>query len=293
MSHGAAVAVRARPPRGWRARFAPARRAWLALALLPAAACVDERQEVQIGARVASQVNAQVPLVHDAPLNAYVSALGISIARRSARPSLDYHFYIVDTDAVNAFALPGGYVYVNRGLIERTRTQSELAAVLAHEIGHVAARHGARNLQRQMRTGSLVSVLYRVILGREPEILNQDALNLGGALWTAANSRADEQEADRLAVGYLIRDGVDPRGMVTLLDRLLDEERRNPAARNIAWFASHPTTQSRIDHAQAEIGRDLPDPASRHLSRDVASYAGFLRRLDALPPPPLTIPLGR
>ena len=260
----------------------------LALAL---GACVNERQEQQIGDRVAAQVNAQVPMVHDAALNAYVTGLGRSITRNSGRPGVPFKFYIVDTDQVNAFALPGGHVYVNRGLTERTRSQAELAAVIAHEVAHVAARHGVRNLQRQLRTSSLVSVMYRMILGREPEILDQDALNLGGALWSASNSRAEESEADQLAVKYLIRSGVDPHGMVKLLRRLLAEEKSNPGpGEQVAWFASHPTTESRVRNTEREIRADLPTPNPR-LMLDVPGFPLFLARMRQLPPPPIPVPL--
>jgi predicted Zn-dependent protease len=282
-----AVGLRGRTGAGFRRlrRLAPG-----ALALV-LAGCVSERQEQQIGDRVASQVNAQVPMVHDPALNAYVTTLGLSIARHTDRPNVPYRFYIVDTDQVNAFALPGGHVYVNRGLIERTRTQAELAAVIAHEVAHVAARHGARNLQRQLRTSSLVSVLYEMILGREPAILDQDALNLGGALWSASNSRAEESEADQLAVKYLIRSGVDPRGMVKLLRRLLKEEKEAPqGAPQVAWFASHPTTENRVQNTEREIRADLPSPPPA-LSMDVPSFPAFLARMKELPPPPIPVPL--
>jgi predicted Zn-dependent protease len=260
----------------------------LALSL---AGCVSEKQEQSIGDRVAAQVNAQVPMVHDPVLNAYVSTLGLTITRHSDRPNVPYHFYIVDTDQVNAFALPGGHVYINRGLIERTRSQSELAAVIAHEVAHVAARHGARNLQRQLRTGSLVGILYEMILGREPRILDQDALNLGGALWAASNSRAEESEADKLAVKYLIRTGLDPHGMVQLLRRLIVEEKsEGQAGAQIAWFASHPTTESRLRSAEREIKADMPIPAPV-LSMDSPAFPLFLARMHELPPPPIPVPL--
>lgn len=253
--------------------------------LLPIlAACVGEDREQAFGDRVAEEVNARVPLVHDRPLNRYVSRLGHLLARASARPHLPYRFHIINADEVNAFALPGGHVYVNRGLIERTDNVSELAAVLAHEIAHVAARHGAQEMERQLRTGSVVSVLYHLILGREPAILNQNALRLGGALWSAGHSREDEAEADRLAVRYLVKTGVDPRGTVSLLDDLLEEEegRPNRAAR---WFSTHPMTGERIRVTRAEIDALSEAPGDARI-RDLPSYPDFLRRMRALPPSP-------
>jgi predicted Zn-dependent protease len=256
-----------------------------AAALAPLlAACVSEKQEQQLGDQIAAQINNQIPLVSDGPLNHYVTDLGRMLARRSARPDVPYRFYIVDTDGVNAFALPGGHIYVNRGLIERTRNVSELAGVLAHEIGHVAARHGAKNLQRQMRTRSMSGILYKVILNREP-ILDSEALDIGGAVWSAAHSRNDEQEADRLAVGYLIASGVDPNGMLSLFNGFVKEEAAVPQGVLAQWFSTHPASAQRLRITREEIEERLPTTRGR-LATQVPSYDDFLRRLHKLPPSP-------
>ena len=260
------------------------------LAALALGGCVNEAREVAIGNQIASQINAQIPLVQDVPLNLYVNDLGRMIAHHSARPDLQYHFYIVDSPALNAFALPGGHIYVNRGLIERTSDISELAGILAHEVGHVAARHGAQNLERQMRTRSMARVMYQLILDREP-MLNQEALEVGSALWNAQNSRAAEQEADRLAVNYLVKSGVDPRGMLSLFSALWEEEQAVPTSESVSWFSTHPGTAARMQATRAQI-RALPEPP-RPLARNNDSYAAFLRRLQAQPPPMLGVMLPR
>jgi predicted Zn-dependent protease len=268
-----------------RALAARARRIAGAAALIPLlAACVNEEREQQLGDQIAAQINTQVPLVRDAPLNHYVNDLGRMLARRSARPDVPYRFYIVDTEGVNAFALPGGHIYINRGLIERTRNVSELAGVLAHEIGHVAARHGAETLQRQMRTRSMSGILYKVILNREP-LLDQEALDIGGAVWSAAHSRNDEQEADRLAVGYLIASGVDPQGMLTLFNGFVKEEAAVPQGVVAQWFSTHPATMQRLKITRDEIRQRLPE-VKKPLATQVPSYEDFLRRLHQLPPAP-------
>jgi predicted Zn-dependent protease len=259
----------------------------LPLLLAPAllAGCISEEREKELGNQIAAHVNAQIPLVRDVPLNLYVNELGRMLARHSERPELEYHFYIIDTDGVNAFALPGGHIYVNRGLIERTSNVAELAGVLAHEIGHVAARHGAESLQRQLRTSGVSSLLYQTILGREP-LLDQEALKLGGQLWSAAHSRHDESEADQLAVRYLIDTGVDPRGMLTLFTSLLEEERQNPHGTAAEWFSTHPNTERRLALTRSRIQELLPKPPqARALASNNASYPLFLKRLEALPPP--------
>lgn len=265
------------------------------LVALPLAGCINENREIAIGEQIASQVNSQVPLVRDVPLALYVNDLGRLIARRSARPELQYHFYIVNTPGINAFALPGGHIYVNRGLIERTGNVSELAGILAHEIGHVAARHGAENLQRHMRTRSVAAVMYQLVLDREP-LLDQEALRLGGELWASSHSRADEAEADRLAVNYLVATGVDPRGMLSLFSALLEEEAQDPQAMAAAdsWFSTHPATAARMNATRGHIREVMATPLERELARNNESYAAFLRRLSALPPPMLgmQLPMG-
>lgn len=265
-------------------------RALLALLLPLLAGCIGEEREQALGDQIAMQASQQLALVTDSALNRYVQTLGIELARVSARPELPYRFYIIDSPAVNAFALPGGHIYINRGLLERTENVSELAAVLAHEIAHVAERHGAEMLERRLRTGSVVSVLYRLFLGDEPSLIRESALRISDAAWSAHHSRSDELEADRLAIEYVDRAGLDPTGMTTFLSGLLREEEQDP--RFLApWFATHPMTGERIARAQQFI-QELPAHPGQRRTRDVASYGRFLERLNALPPPPLLLPPG-
>ena len=111
------------------------------LATSVAACGVSTQQEVQMGQEYSAQINAQLPIVQDAEVNRYVNVLGDSIANLADSRGIDYHFYVVNAAEINAFAVPGGFVYVNRGLIDKTRNLSELAGVLGHEIGHVVRRH--------------------------------------------------------------------------------------------------------------------------------------------------------
>jgi beta-barrel assembly-enhancing protease len=261
-----------------------ARLAVLALALLSLVGCVSEAREQELGDAIASDINERIPLIRDPLLNAYVSRIGEQLVKVSDRPEVPYNFYIVNSAEVNAFALPGGHIYLTRGLIARTESGNELAGVLAHEIGHVAARHGIQKLERHLRTGSLVGVMYRLILGGEPAILQQNALQLAGVLWSATHSRQDEAEADRLAVRYMLRSGVDPEGMLSLLGTLVEEEHRDD--RRVAeWFSTHPLTEDRIVHIQSVIAEKTGDTAPVVRVR-IPSYGLFLRRLALLPPPP-------
>ena len=110
---------------------------------------ISQQQEVQMGVEYATQINAQLPIIQDPELNRYVNVIGDSIARLTSRGDLDWHFFIVDAQEVNAFAVPGGFVYVNRGLIERATSMDELAGVLGHEIGHVVRRHSIQQMNQQ------------------------------------------------------------------------------------------------------------------------------------------------
>jgi predicted Zn-dependent protease len=245
---------------------------------------VSQEREQAMGDVMAAEINAQLPLLQDPFLVRYVERVGAALAQASERPRLDYHFYIINTEMVNAFALPGGHIYLTRGLIEKTRSEAELAGVVAHEVGHVAARHGVQKLERNLRTGSLIGVLYETMLGGEPEILRGNGLRLAGVLWNASHSRQDEEEADRLAVRYLVKTGIDPRGVVTLLETLLREEAAD--SQGIAnWFSTHPMTRTRIRVARDRIAAELsgtPPPTEHSLP----SFAAFRRRVDSLPPPP-------
>src|SRR3979409_1964856 len=125
---------------------------------------ISQQQEVQMGQEYAQQINAQLPIVQDPEVNRYVNVLGDSIARLTSRKDLNWQFFIVDSKEVNAFAVPGGFVYVNRGLIERADKMDEVAGVLGHEIGHVVRRHTVK----QMEKGQAVNVriqLTSVLIG--------------------------------------------------------------------------------------------------------------------------------
>jgi beta-barrel assembly-enhancing protease len=241
-----------------------------------AGGCITEEREQQIGDTMASEVNPHLPILQDPMLSAYVTEVGDRLVEVSERPDLNYRFYIIDTDVVNAFALPGGHVYLTRGLIERAQNGTEFAGVLAHEIGHVAARHGVQKLQRHLRTGSLVNVLYNTILGGEPELLRENSVQLANVIWTAGHSRRDEEEADRLAVRYLLRTGTEPDGVVTLLQTLLDEESQDigEAGRLETWFSTHPLTATRIRDAQENIDR-MSDEEEQVTELDLDPFPAF------------------
>ena len=260
--------------------------------LLALTGCISEEREREIGDSLAADINPHLPLIEDPLLHAYVRTLGSRIAEVSERPDVEYRFYLIDTDAVNAFALPGGHVYVTRGLVARTEEGREFAGVLAHEIAHVAARHGIRRLQRELRTSSLVSKLYDLFLGGEPEVLRVNSLAMANEYLDARYSRRDEKEADRLAIDYLALAGIDPNGVVSLLETLVEQERieRVEAGPLAEWFSTHPMTSERLEEARMEVkGRGVSAPPTEPAS--IQAYPAFrmlvMRWSEQLPPHPI------
>ncbi len=241
---------------------------------------VSESQEVEIGRQNAEQINAKLPMVRDAALAEYIQQLGLGIARTTTRADLDWRFFVVDSKEVNAFALPGGFIYVNRGLIERTTQLDELAGAIGHEIGHVVRRHSVQQMEKS--TGANVAIGLTCTLTR---LCNSDvaqtAIQVGGAALFARYSRNDEAEADSEAVVNVMKAGIDPNGIPSLFERLIEERRTSPQ-RIEAFFASHPLEEDRIRATQQEIKR--LDPAKlRGLVRDDDSFHAFKQRLHALP----------
>jgi beta-barrel assembly-enhancing protease len=254
------------------------------LLLLATLGCsVSEDQEVELGRRNAEQVDAQLPILRDAIASNYVQALGASIAGTTSRADLQWRFRIIDSREINAFALPGGFIYVNRGLIERAERLDELAGALAHEVGHVVLRHSVHQIEKQTKTGVAVELGCRLT-----NICNSDvaraAIQVGGAALFARYSRHDEAEADSEAVQLVIDAGIDPAGIPALFRRLLEERRTSPARFEV-FFASHPLEEDRIVATEREIAAIAPS-ALQGLRQDDPSYQAFKAHLARLPRAP-------
>jgi beta-barrel assembly-enhancing protease len=246
------------------------------------APAISTQQEVQIGADYARQINQQLSLVRDHATLTYVNEIGQQIARVADPRGIRYHFYVVNSDVVNAFALPGGHVYLNRGLIERTDNLSELSGVLAHEIAHVARRHSVEQLQRAQNANMGLSVLYNVLLGRSPGGIEQAAIQVGGGAVFSRPTRPPHPEADAVAVDYLVRTGYNPNGMVSFFRKLMEMQRRQPSSVE-QWFATHPTTAERVQNTEALIrSRSVPS----NLTTNTQAYVNFRTRLAGLQPQP-------
>jgi predicted Zn-dependent protease len=244
---------------------------------------VSQQQEVQMGQEYAAQINAQLPIVQDPELNRYINVLGDSIARLTSRADLDWHFFIVDAKDVNAFAVPGGFVYVNRGLVERADQMDELAGVLGHEIGHVVRRHTVKQMEKAQ--GANVGVTLACIL---TSICNSQiagaAINIAGGAVFASFSRQDEAEADQEGFNNVVRAGISPQGMVTMFQKLIAERKSRPGGVE-AWFRTHPLEEDRVAAIQARINQ-LPRATLARLGTDTRNFHTFKSRLQSLPPSP-------
>ena len=238
-----------------------------------------------MGAEYAAQINQQLPIVQDAEINRYVNVLGDSIANLADNRGLDYHFYVVNAAEVNAFAVPGGFIYVNRGLIDRTQNLSQLAGVLGHEIGHVVRRHSVQQMQKA-QGANLGLILGCTLINVCGGSAAQAAINVGGSALFAKFGRDDEREADAEAVKNVVRAGISPKGIPEMFEILLAERQRNPGAVE-GWFSTHPGEEERIRETQALVAQI--DPAIlRSLTTNSTRYNDFKARVRSLPAPPRT-----
>ena len=235
-----------------------------------------------MGAEYSAQINAQLPIVQDAEINRYLNVLGDSIANLADERGLDYQFYIVNDASVNAFAVPGGFIYVNRGLVDRTQNLSQLAGVLGHEIGHVIERHSVEQMQKmqQAQIGvSLACILTKICQNQATGAL----IDVAGTAVFAKFSRDDEREADQVGIRYVARAGIDPRGIPAMFRVLMEERKRQPAAVE-GWFSTHPLEEERIQETEAAI-RQIDEAILETLTTDTPNYQQFRNRVRSLPAP--------
>ncbi|MBA2721726.1 MAG: M48 family metalloprotease [Methylibium sp.] len=227
---------------------------------------MDEKTEIAEGRKAHQTVIAEYGIYPDARLQAYVKGIGQKLAAQSHRSELEWTFTVLDSPEINAFALPGGYVYVTRGIMAYMESEADLAGVIGHEIGHVTARHGAQRATRQQTAG--LGVLAASVLGAVfgvGDVASQ--LSQGVAAGYVANySREQELQADKLGAEYLVRNNYDPQNMVDVINVLRNQERfaaeqaraegKTPR-QGPDWLASHPSNEQRLeDIEQIAAGYD-------------------------------------
>lgn len=229
---------------------------------------IGTEQEVSIGNQVASEIETKYKLSQDTAQIERVNAVGRRIAAVSDRQDLKYYFKVLENKDINALSTPGGYVYVNSGLMEKA-DDDELAAVVGHEVGHIAARHSVQAMQSQ----NLLSV---GMIGASVFIKSdkkQQAMEWAGValnLIMLGYSRGDEFEADKLGVRYAYYAGFDPNGEVTFLEKLQEQDKGNSTDKTLVYLRSHPLYSDRIAKAKA--------------------YAAYLKETHSQPPVRSPIP---
>jgi predicted Zn-dependent protease len=250
---------------------------------LLAGCAVSDEQEVALGRENAQKVSEALPLVTDPRAVGYLTTLGRAIAAKTSRGDLEWHFGIINSSEVNAFALPGGFIYVNRGLIDRAQRLDQLAGVLGHEIGHVVERHSVEQMKKTTGANIGVTILCTITSLCESG-LSRAAINIAGTALLARYSREDEAEADSQAVVNVVNAGISPAGIPAFFRTLMEERQRNPNVFD-TFLGSHPLEESRVRHTEqliAAYDRQRLAP----LTADDQGYQEFRRLLAALPPPP-------
>lgn len=209
-------------------------------------------KEMQIGRQLALEVEQQAKLVDDPVITEYVNRVGQNVVLHSDA-KIPFTIKVIDSDEVNAFALPGGFFYVNKGLILAAENESELAGVMAHEIAHVAARHAMENQGKgaAMQYGMLAGIIFG---GPIASTVLQNGGGILGALSMLKFSRGAEEEADKLGVQYLYAAGYDPQGMSTMFEKLASQNKKKPGTLT-KLFSSHPQSLDRRDASLALVAR--------------------------------------
>jgi predicted Zn-dependent protease len=209
---------------------------------------ISIEQERELGKKFAKQVEQEVRILPDKKGTEYINKLGQRLLGHAEEVHFDYTFKLVDSDEINAFALPGGYIYVNRGLIVAADNEGELAGVVSHEIGHVLARHGTERLTTTYGYNLVLSLA----LGGSSATWVSLLGDLFGKAGILAYSRSQESESDELGVHILYKAGYDPRAMASFFTKLQQEKKRKPGTLG-KFFSSHPLTEDRIEHVDKII----------------------------------------
>lgn len=237
-------------------------------------------EERQLGEQVVPELESELALVRDPAIVGYVARLGRDLVAAAGPQPLSYRFSVVSDASLNAFAVPGGSIYVHTGTLLAASDMSELAGVMAHEVGHVALRHVARSYRRQRNTSYVYqagATALDIFLGGAAAAGGQMVGNLAAQAYLTRYSREAEEEADAFAVRVLPRAGIDPNGLVRFFVKLRSEGGGGGGA--LSFLSSHPATDERIARTAAAIARAGTRPGLR---RDDAGLADVKRRVRAL-----------
>jgi hypothetical protein len=242
---------------------------------------LSEADELELGRQAAVEIEKQIALIDDPAIVKFVDDLGQSLVLKSGRKDIRYSFKVVNSPEINAFALPGGHIYVNRGLLEAAQDEDELAGVLGHEIGHVVARHGAEQAARSGLVQNSLGILGS-LLGKGPGAsMSQIAVEMVAKGAFMKFSRQAERDADRLGARMLYDAGFAPRAMVSFFNQLAAIQTSRPNAVQ-AFFMSHPSPAERAANITDQI---TEYPANANSAADPGAFQDLQTRLTALPRP--------
>lgn len=212
--------------------------------------------ERKIGEETKKRILEQFRVLESTTVAAYVNDLGQKLARVSDRPTVDYDFTVLDSDLINAFAAPGGFIFVTRGLLESIDDEAELAMVLGHEISHVAALHGVQIIQKEMGQNALTilgTVGAAIVAGPEAMLMVANTADLFSSLYLLGYSREKELEADNLGLQYILRAGYDPQAALAFLEKLEEGDPEEAQGWDL-YFRTHPSTKERIEIIENMVG---------------------------------------
>lgn len=233
---------------------------------------ISEAEEVAMGQQADAEIRREMGVYPDQELQRYVSDIGMRLAQQSHRPNLPWTFTVVDSPAINAFAVPGGFVYITRGILPYLNDESELAGVLGHEIAHVTARHVNQQISRQTMGGIGLMVLSIFVPQTAPF---QDVSSMGLGMLFLKYGRDDELESDRLGMEYAAANGYDPSGVPRFLSTLARvstlSERGVPN-----WLSTHPEPESRVGKAEPVLAKYASEKATER------NQDAFLRAIDGV-----------
>jgi predicted Zn-dependent protease len=243
------------------------------------------QQDVEVGQKSAAEVNKQLPLIRDAQVVGYINGLGKSLAKAApAKPQkVDYEwtFNVVNSSDINAFALPGGFIYVNRGTIDAARNEAQIAGVIAHEEGHVVMRHGTHQASEMMLAQAPLAILGG-LLGQSSSLGSQLAelgISFGVNSIFLRNSRSAESQADQVGTYILYHAGYDPYAMAQFFEII---QKKYPQ-QTIQFLSDHPNPGNRIRNVDQEI--PLLGP-KRDGKTDSPEFEAVKKRLESMPPAP-------
>lgn len=211
---------------------------------------IDTKSEVALGKLINSNISRDYKISQDPQPNKRVAEIGKKIVEVCDRKDLEYRFFVVDGKELNAFSVPGGYVYVNTGLLAKAN-DDELAGVMAHEIGHVVARHAVKHLQAALGFDIVMGIAFN----KSSAVELYRGINIVYNLISLGYSREDERQADKLGLIYAFKSKYNPRGMLTFFSKLKEEEKQGGTVNIPVFLRSHPALQERIKNIQAEIDK--------------------------------------